>query len=456
MKMIIRFSVENYMSFKEQQIFSMAAGKGSRHPSHIATANGNRLLKSSFIFGANAAGKSNFVHAVDFMRRTVIAGSSKIGKSRDRFFRIDPECSQKPGVFQMELVADGNFYSYGFSINYQTREFQAEWLYDITDEAEVCLFERDAESKETKTSLRFEKGSKDKMRYEVYKADVSPDKLFLTEIAKKDVDENSIFQKFKRVYQWFVNIIVIYPYSHAREINNFFVNDTGDKTRLAQMLSDFDTGIENIMSRKKPLEEVLGFLPKEQIEYVVNQIEKVIQDDEEIHGSIEQGNGKSIEIANRRFIISMENGALMAEELMMDHGNKSDLFDLMDESDGTQRLFDLIPAYDVLKNGRVVFIDEVDRSFHSKLTAEFVKRYFEATDGKCCQMVCTTHDLNLLTLSLLRKDEIWFVERTDEHSTQLYSLSEFKTRNDKNILNDYVQGRYGAIPCISEIDGEEA
>lgn len=139
--MIIRFSVENYMSFKEQQIFSMAAGKGSRHASHIATANGNRLLKSSFIFGANAAGKSNFVHAIDFMRRTVISGSSKIGKSRDRFFRIDPECSQKPGVFQMELVADGNFYSYGFSINYQTREFQAEWLYDITDEAEVCLFE---------------------------------------------------------------------------------------------------------------------------------------------------------------------------------------------------------------------------------------------------------------------------------------------------------------------------
>lgn len=454
--MIIRFSIENYMSFKEQQIFSMAAGKGSRHQSHIATANGNRLLKSSFIFGANAAGKSNFVHAIDFMRRTVMAGSSKVGKSRDRFFRIDQDCNQKPGIFQIELVADENSYSYGFSINYQTREFQAEWLYDITGDAEVCLFERDVESKETKTAIRFEKGSKDKMRYEVYKADVSPDKLFLTEIAKKDVDENSIFQKFKSVYQWFANVVVIYPYSHAREINNFFVNDSGDKTRLAQILSDFDTGIENIMSRKKPLEKVLSFLPKEQIEYVIGQIEKVIQDDEEIHGSIEQGSGKSIEIANRRFIISMENGMLMAEELMMDHGNKLDLFDLMDESDGTQRLFDLIPAYDVLKNGRVVFIDEVDRSFHSKLTAEFVKRYFEATAGKNCQMVCTTHDLNLLTLNLLRKDEIWFAERNDEHSTQLYSLSEFKTRNDKNILNDYVQGRYGAIPCISEIENEEA
>ncbi len=453
--MLIRFSVENYMSFKEQQIFSMAAGKGSRHPSHIAVANDNRLLKSSFIFGANAAGKSNFIHAIDFMRRTVISGSSKNGKSRDKYFRIDSAYGQKPGIFQMELVADGDFYSYGFSINYQTREFEAEWLYDITGESEICLFERDVERKETKSDLHFEKNSKDKMRYEVYKADVNSDKLFLTEIARKDIDGDSIFQKFKNVYQWFSNVAVIYPYSHAREINNFFVNDSGDKTMLARMLSDFDTGIENIMSRKKPLEEILGFLPKEQIGYVIDEVERSIREDEEFHNSIEQGTGKSFEIGNRRFILTMENGTLMAEELMMDHGNKADLFDLMDESDGTQRLFDLIPAYDVLKNGRVVFIDEVDRSFHSKLTTEFVRKYFDVTSGKNCQLICTTHDLNLLTLNLLRKDEIWFAERTDEHSTRLYSLSEFKTRNDKNILNDYVQGRYGAIPCISEIDSEE-
>lgn len=89
--MLIRFSVENFMSFKQQQIFSMAAGKGSRHPSHVVLANNNRLLKSSFIFGANAAGKSNFIHAVDFMRRIVISGDAKRGTSRDKYFRIDPE-----------------------------------------------------------------------------------------------------------------------------------------------------------------------------------------------------------------------------------------------------------------------------------------------------------------------------------------------------------------------------
>ena len=85
----------------------------------------------------------------------------------------------------------------------------------------------------------------------------------------------------------------------------------------------------------------------------------------------------SIGVNNQSFVISMENGELMADQLMMNHGNKDDLFDLYDESDGTQRLFDLIPAYEVVKDGRVILIDEVDRSFHSKLTEEFDRRYFE-------------------------------------------------------------------------------
>lgn len=453
--MLIRFSVENYMSFKEQQIFSMAAGKSSRHPSHIVSMNGNRLLKSSFIFGANAAGKSNFIRAIDFVRHIVISGDSKIGRSRDRYFRIDPACSERPGVFQIELATNNGLYSYGFSIDYRNREFQAEWLYDITNEKEICLFERDIEKNETKTDLKIPKNSKDEMRYEVYKTDISSNKLFLSEFAKKDIDETSVFWPLKVVYNWFLKIVVIYPYSHALELNSFFTNDDGNNTALAQMLAGFDTGIEGIYPQKKSLEEVLSFMPKEDRNQLISMIENDIQEHEDIRISMDEGAKKSIGVNNQRFVLSMENGELMADQLMMNHGNKDDLFDLYDESDGTQRLFDLIPAYQVVKDGRVVLIDEVDRSFHSKLTEEFVRRYFELTDGSACQMICTTHDLNLMTLNLLRKDEIWFAERDSEHSTRLYSLSEFKTRNDKSVLNDYIQGRYGAIPCISEIDNEE-
>ena len=177
------------MSFKERQIFSMAAGKSSRHPSHIVSIGTNRLLKSSFIFGANAAGKSNFIHAVDFMRQLVTTGDSKSGRSRDRYFRIDPSYSKRPGVFQIEIAANNRFYSYGFSIDYLKREFQAEWLYDVTDDKEVCFFERDIEEGTTKTGLKFPASSKDGMRYEVYKTDITASKLFLSEFAKKDIDD---------------------------------------------------------------------------------------------------------------------------------------------------------------------------------------------------------------------------------------------------------------------------
>ena len=277
----------------------------------------------------------------------------------------------------------------------------------------------------------------------------------LGEIAKKEIDEESIFQHFKSVYQWFGRVVVVYPNSRPKRMNDFFVNDSGNKTLLAQMLSDFDTGIESISSKKKPLAEALRFMPDDQRNHFIDVLDKAIHDDDELHNSLEKGERKSIQLDNRRFILSMKNGELQAEELMMDHGNKGDLFGLLDESDGTQRLFDLVPAYEVVKGGRVILIDEVDRSFHSKLTEMYVRRYFELTKGKACQMICTTHDLNLMTLSLLRQDEIWFVERNVDHSTHLYSLSEYKTRSDKSVLNDYVQGRYGAIPCISETIGEE-
>ena len=84
------------------------------------------------------------------------------------------------------------------------------------------------------------------MRYEVYKSDISADRLLLTEFAKKEIDESSVFSSFKDVYAWFLKIVVIYPNSRAGNINEFFVNDSGDNTLLAQLLSDFDTGIESI------------------------------------------------------------------------------------------------------------------------------------------------------------------------------------------------------------------
>ena len=169
-----------------------------------------------------------------------------------------------------------------------------------------------------------------------------------------------------------------------------------------------------------------------------------------MRSKLQDGARCKIEIGDYQFEISIEDGEIVAEKLMLDHGNSAELFELSDESDGTKRLFDLIPLYEFAQKGKIIIVDELDRSFHSKLTEEYIKRFFEITKEKTCQFICTTHDLNLMDLRILRQDEIWFVEREKDHSSKIYSLSDYKQRFDKNILNDYLIGRYGAIPCFQD------
>lgn len=448
--MLIRFSVGNYRSFNEIQSFSMVAGKQTLFPEHLRNIDGHRILKSSFLFGANASGKSNFIHAIDCMCRLVRSGEATSSEIQDIYFRINNENKSKPGVFQVEFIADSHIYSYGFSINYQKRVFEAEWLYEIKASTEECIFERGLHTAHVRSDLQFHQNKEDGKRYDVYSEDINNRQLFLSEVAEKNIPKDSLFQHFKRVYRWFSNIVVIYPQSHAI-INNFFFPNENNNNFLRKMLCDFDTGIEDLSSQEKSLEETLSFLPPPVQQKFKNQLDQ----DADVKRSLLSGNDVMVDAGQKHFTLSLHNGEIQAKEIMMDHGNEEDLFDLDDESDGTKRLFDLIPAYELLKQGKVVFIDEIDRSFHSKLTQEYIRRYFEVTSGINSQLICTTHDLDLLSLKLLRKDEIWFVERGYDHSSRMYSLNEFKTRYDKNIANDYLLGRYGAIPCFSESNDEE-
>ena len=195
--MLIRFAVENYNSFKGQQIFSMAAGKQTRHATHCFTVNGKRLLKSSFFFGANASGKSNFVRALDFMRRVTLMGI-KTMRYNDRFFRIDPAYKEKPGVFQIDFIVEKTIFSYGFAIDYLTHEFCAEWLYRLdSSETETCIFERE-QGHQIRTDLRMDKNAK--LRFEVYSEDLKSDELFLNEVGNKKIDENSGLHDFIAAY----------------------------------------------------------------------------------------------------------------------------------------------------------------------------------------------------------------------------------------------------------------
>ena len=139
--------------------------------------------------------------------------------------------------------------------------------------------------------------------------------------------------------------------------------------------------------------------------------------------------------------------------MLLNHGNPDDLFEYSDESDGTQRLFDLIPIF--FAQNRVILIDEIDRSLHTNLTRKFIEFFFSAANDNSSQLIATTHDSNLLDLDLLRQDEIWFVERKKDHSSCIYSLNKFKERFDKKIEKEYLIGRYGAIPILDNLNNLE-
>lgn len=191
--MLVRFSVENYRSFNKRQVFSMAAGKHTRHKEQIVSVNGKRLLKAGVLFGANAAGKSNLIKAINF-GRNVALNEINSGRIVNRNFRIDSKSLQRPGVFQYDIWSNGHFYSYGFAISYLEAKFVSEWLYIIDGEKEKVVFERNEKGKVT-TDIKFS-NNENRQRFEIYSEDVSDEKSFLSEIVSHRLSEMEDFIPF--------------------------------------------------------------------------------------------------------------------------------------------------------------------------------------------------------------------------------------------------------------------
>lgn len=433
--MLIRFTVENYRSFNERQVFSMAAGKHTRHKEQVVVANGKRLLKAGVVFGANASGKSNLIKAINFGKNVALKGI-KNSMTMNRHFRIDPIAINRPGVFQYDFLSNGHIYSYGFAISYTKNIFLSEWLYLCDDNKEICIFDR-AEGESVSTDLSFT-NAEDEQRFTIYADDVTDNTSFLAEICSHKLRDIEEFDSFFDVLDWFTSLIIIFPETKYRDLGQLFKNDENDS--FGKMLNYFDTGIEEVITAVKPIEEVLAFLPDKIKNDVIHDIQEGFDEDNKKATTVD------VTIIGKRFSFTKKDGVIVGSQLTMNHGNPTDLFELDDESDGTRRLFDLIPLYRKGKENYVIFVDEIDRSFHTKLTLEFLQKFFEKTEGIKSQIIVTLHDSNVMNLNIFRQDEIWFVERKEDHSSEIYSLNKFKERFDHSVAKDYLLGRYGAVP----------
>ena len=441
--MLIRFAVENFLSFKEMTEFSMAAAKVTRHKDHVALCNGKRVLKGAYIFGANAGGKSNLIRAM-FFARSIIKNGLDNTNCEKKYFRVDSDCKNRPTIFQFDIFSAGHFYSYGFAVSLINATIEEEWLYRI-DDNEQCIFLRTLANQGEKmyslsTDLKLQ--SVDQTRFNIYADDICShkmhDKLFLSDIIMRSPDDALEYQAFRDVMEWFNRLIIIFPSSKYKKITQLVENES-ERTRLETLLNYFDTGISQIEKRETDFSKAFSDLPEDMLESLKTAMTKELK-----------GRTASAQIDQNDFLfeVKYKDGELLAYRVVSNHGNDDDLFEYADESDGTQRLFNLIPIFQMILKNSVVIIDEIDRSLHTKATQEFINYFYQIAEDSHSQLIATTHDSNIMDLDFVRQDEIWFVERQTNHSSKLYSLNKFRERFDKKIEKDYLIGRYGAIPIF--------
>ncbi len=443
--MLIRFAVENFLSFKELTEFKMAASKITRHRTHVANCNGKRILKGAFIFGANASGKTNLASAISFAKDAILNGVDNTNCDK-KYFRIDNSFKNKPSVFQFDIFFKGHFYSYGFALSLLNSSVEEEWLYQV-DDGEKCIFLRTKSSEadifSISTDMKFS-SEKEKSRFALYSEDFQNSKmnqrLFLMDVAMRSPDNISDYQAFRDVVKWFMRLTIIFPDTQFSGITRI-LDDSLEKNLLEKLLQYFDTGITDLQKKEISLDKVFDDVPERYLDSIKADIKKRLNNESSRVKAINHGS---------RYEIGYSNNELAAYRIVANHGNEEELFEYSDESDGTQRLFDLLPIYQRIFRQSVIIIDEVDRSLHTKAVQAFINYFYSSAEDRNAQMIVTTHDSNIMDLELIRQDEVWFVERQEDHSSKLYSLNQFMVRHDKRVEKDYLIGRYGAIPVFKQ------
>ena len=446
--MLVRFSVGNFLSFKEVQEFSMIKGKTKSKSDRIVDAGKLKLLKFAAIFGANASGKSNLISSFNYAQTAIVRGISK--KVNPSPFKLDTNYANKPSYFEFEILVNNDSYAYGFEVSLEKSQIVSEWLLQLSPTGnDRTIFNREVLNGEFQSDLKITSTTL-KNKYNVYSDDSknNTEILFLNEMnrAKGELyKEESELIVFKDVFDWFVHKLdVNYP---NRPISDYsYFRDAENKEEVCRVIRSLGTGITNYNERKSSLEQLQQQLPKALIEM----LEEDIKDWTIAEKKEKKVSSLSIRINDMYYVISMDkNNEIEVTTIVFNHGNDA-IFDFSEESDGTRRILDLI---EILFSGesKVYIIDEIDRSLHPQLTYKFIQEFLTAARKRNIQLVITTHESRLLDFGLLRQDEIWIANKLTSGATELYSLDEYNVRFDKKVDKAYLEGRYGGVPIFSTI-----
>lgn len=433
--MLIRFSIKNWMSFQDLSTFSLIATEEPQYSERIPRIQVDELklkiLPIAAIFGGNASGKTNLFESLSFAQNLIVRGTQPDSLIPVNTFKLGgSEKKNSPTEFEFELLIDDQIYAFSFSLD--RKVIIEEKLIHIFSNKEEVLYHR------KKNKISFSTSFNNSQFFDFVFQGTRKNQLFLT---------NSVFQNidhFKSIYDWFsTKLVLIFPLSRFGPVEKFLNEKEFLSSTINQILPLLDTGISRIGSEEIPFES----LP--------------LSEEEKMHFKEQLPEGKSVSITplnrysvNTCFVITRKNGRLSAAKLVTYHLNANGeeiKFDISQESDGTQRLIDLLPAFlemSLTKSQRVFVIDEIDRSLHTLLVKYLIENYL----SKCSsisrqQLLFTTHNTLLMDQKLLREDEMWLTERNKYGASRIFSFSEYNNiKEDTNLIKSYFDGRLGGIP----------
>jgi AAA15 family ATPase/GTPase len=423
--MLIEFRVTNFRSFRDAQVFSLAAGAATEYAETNTFHSGLRgfgpFLRSAAIYGPNAAGKTNLLRAVQFMQQLVLTSAAIPSSAQTAYtpYKLSSNTRQAPSEFQITFAEKDVRYEYGFAL---TRDrVEKEWLIEYAHSRGRTMFHRNY-NQHTKTYdwkySPFLKGQR-----ALWSDATRPDALFLsTAIQLNNTQLLPVFEWFQKRLVVIAGVVTMNP---TLTVN--LLEQPDGKKRLLPFLQEADLGIADLSIQREGVPA----------------------------GGMIFGGSPDILLHQRAGQTSPD-----LVKVTMSHWDDEQKemvgIDFADESSGTRLLFRTAGAWlNVIENGEVLLFDEIDTSLHPLLTRFLIQKFHSHdTNKRNAQLVFSTHNTSLLSQDLLRRDQIWFVEKDIKGASKLYPLTDFSPRNDEALERGYMRGRYGALPILpSETQG---
>lgn len=410
--MLLQVNIKNFMSIRDEVTITALANNRKDHNDNIIEMNGERVLPTLAVYGANAAGKTNIFKALTSAIMLVRMSNTLQVNSLTGFepFAFSKKQDNKTKM-DFLFVHNGKKYAYGFVVDKTT--VHEEYLLEYKSARPTVIFERKNTNEYTFTSAYRSLGE--------FKDKNTDNKLFMCTATAWNCEAT------KNAYLWFSEGIDTYN-RLSIEGNQYLeyldMNKENPKTKkfMLSMLKHAEINIDDYIFKSKVVENASIPLPPG------------ITIDHSVLGPIKQFELQTVHN------IKEDSGKVRKYILPFDH-----------ESEGTRLMFAYGPIImDALERGRTIVVDELDNSLHTSLCRYLIELFNDPeTNKNGAQLIFNSHDVTLLDLDLFRRDQIYFVEKDNKTGvTELYSLADFSPRRTENVQKGYLQGRFGAIPFV--------